>query len=245
MPEDTGLFPIDSADLVGGAAMVVMREVYDPITGAKNPVPQKFEDVFNPFGPDYELNTGFWPLGAAREGQGTNYGRNVEATDWLVEQRQQAVAVDITDVPRTMQLQIAEVTAKHIMVLEDALEVEDLGIAVTGAPSGAVAQERVSAGSIDSLTKYQIVMIGLRRTGMGGDVTELPAKLTRGRFVATIMHQGSLARENVEYELQKGQMANIPVGFTAYPDPDQPHRKETVTWLFEKSGSYTKGGTYP
>lgn len=244
---EQGLFPIDTADLVGGAAMVHLREVFDPATSLRRPVPTKFEDIYNPFGPLYELNVaaGWWPLGAAREGQGSTYGRNIEATDWLVEQRQQAVDVDITDVPRSMQLQIAEVEPRHVKLFEDALEIEDLGIAVTGAASGRVAAERVVAGSIDSLTRYQIAMIGLRKTGHGEDVVELPANLTRGRFVGTILHEAAISRENAEYELQKGQMANIPISFTTFPDPTQPHRKETVTWLFEKGGRYTKAATYP
>lgn len=246
MAVEEGLFPIDTAELVGGAAMVVIREVYDPSTGDKRTVPNRFEDIFNPFGPLYEINeaAGWWPVGAAREGQGSTYGRNIEAQDWNVEQRQQAIAVDITDVPRTMGLQIAEVTAKHVKLFENAVAVEDLGAPT----SGQVGQERVRAGSIDSLERYQIAMFGLRRIGEGADVIEIApgnVKTQRGRFVGTVLHQGSLARENVEYELQKGQMVNIPVGFTAHPDQDMEHKKETVTWLFEKPGQAFKGTTYP
>lgn len=242
MATETGLFPIDPAKLVGGAAMVLVAEVFDESGNVAVPVPDRLEDFVDPFYPDYTIKEPWFALGAAREGQGTQYGREIQATDWKVEQRQQAVSVEITDTPRTMLLQIAEVTPRHIQILEEGFDIETLSGSPSGQASGYTPQERVRAGAIDFLTKYRIVMLGLRLAGEGEDVIEHGTTThTRGCFVATILHRGSLARENVTYELQKGQMANIPVNFTSFPDPDMDRGQETVTWLFEQPGDIYVG----
>jgi hypothetical protein len=207
----------------GGARGLIAPQVVTPITNLSDVVHLTTLDAVAPF-----VN-----VGAAREGQGSNYERGLQVQEQNIENATGAIDEDVTDVPRSMTLQFAELTAENIKIIENASEVETLAAAANKSP-----QKRVPFGSIESLTRYTVVLLGQRRKGRGADITDTAAGV-RGGLVAYVLHSATISATNSQMELQKGQLPNVPVELRGFPHPAIADPLEAVGAWYEESGPAT------
>lgn len=234
-----GFFKYTLTNLVGSGA----RVLYAPSswtlpvnTGAPD---IHLDDIIDVVGPTYAPKSSWVDFGAAREGQGASYERSIETQDWALEQATGAVATDVTDVPRTITVQMAEIAAAGVTILENAPSSRSISAAPAAGAAGAGAQTAVDFGSFENVDRYRIAMIGQRRKGIGADVTEAGnGGATRGEFVAVVLFSASISANATTYELQKGQLANVAVEFEAFPDSTiTDSTRDRGCWLFEASGT--------
>jgi hypothetical protein len=166
-------------------------------------------------------------LGSAREGQGSSYERGIEVAELKVEQDTGVVFTSITDVPRKLTVQIAEWDWDKAAIFEQG-EVDTVN-----AGSGRSPQKRVDFGNIESLVRYSVAMLGVREVGQGSDITDEDGDV-RGEAFAVVLHSATLDAAAASFELQRGQLANIPLVFNALPHPDiDDSRAARGCWLFE------------
>lgn len=210
------------SNLIGSGA----RGLIAPVADVASPV-DTLDDIVNLT--TLDPKTGWIDVGAAREGQGSSYERNIESSEARIEQATGTVWEDITDVPRSMTLQFAEFDDDKTQILEDAPDPTAVAAAAHRSP-----QSRLDFGSIESLTRYRVALVGMRREGEGKDITDEAADV-RGPLVALVLHSVSIAAETATYELQRGQIANMPLTFRAFPDSSiSDSRKAVGCWLFEE-----------
>jgi hypothetical protein len=192
-------------------------------------------NIISVIGPDYAAQTGWNDLGGSREGQGAQYERNIETNEWNLEQATGAVAEDITDVPRSMTVQMAEIKPEHVSIIEEAPASRAIAAAAGAAGTGRAAQTAVDFGDIENLTRRAWAIIGQRRKGVGADVTEAAnGNEVRGGLAAVVLYSATISSEAAQFELQKGQMSNIPVQLRAFPHVSiTDGQRARGTWLFE------------
>lgn len=180
----------------------------------------------------YAPKSGWVDFGAAREGQGAQYERSIETEDWAIEQAQGAVATDVTDVPRSVTVPMAEIHTAGIRILENAPSSRSVSAA-----SGQSAQVAVDFGSFENIDRYRIAMLGQRRKGIGGDVVE-PDATVRGQFLALVLFSASISSNATTFELQKGQLANVAVEFQAFPETTVTDSlRDRGCWISETAGT--------
>lgn len=225
-----GFLKYTVADLIGSGARVLVAEAGGgftlPVTTGAPTV--GLSDIITLEGPNYAPKTGWVDIGAAREGQGSNYERGIETQEWNIEQATGAVAEDVTDVPRSITFQMAEVKPAGVVILENAP-----GIRTITEASGKTAQKAVDFGSFESMDLFSVALLGMRRKGQGKDITE-QSTTVRGGIVGVLLFAASIAAETASYELQKGQLANVPVQMRAFPHSSvTDSTRDRGTWLFE------------
>lgn len=230
-----GFLKYDLTKLIGSGARVLYApsSFTVPVSGGAPTI--DLADIIDLVGPTYAPKTGWVDLGAAREGQGAQYERNIETEEWNIEQATGAVAEDVTDVPRSMTVQMAEISPAGITIVENAPASRAIAAAPASGDDGAGAQTAVDFGSFENLPRYRVAIIGQRRKGIGADVTEAGnSSTTRGAFVGVVLFSCTISSENAQYELQKGQLANISLQFRAFPETTiTDSQKDRGSWLFE------------
>ncbi len=211
----------DIANLLGSGGRGILARRDDIATAV-----QKLDDFVDLTTLDPKTN---WvDLGAARRGQGRTYSRNMTTSEGQIEEDTGAVWTDVDDIPRQMTMQFAEITPENAQIIEDALDPVAIAAAAHRSP-----QTAVDFGTVESLTAYRLVLVGMRRTGQGQDITDEDGD-KRGPLVAVCLHNVSISADNADLELQRGQIANVPLTFKAYPDPGiSDARKAVGRWLFE------------
>lgn len=218
-------FKVDPTYLIGSAARTVVARTSD-IASPWTRVDQII-NVTNAL--SYAAKTNVLDIGSAREGQGSNYSRNIEASEWRVEQVTDALYEDITQIPRSITVQIAEMTAEKLRLLENAP-----AVTAVSAASGYSAATRVDFGSIEQLDRWRVAMIGQFRKGIGRDVVE-PDGFVRGAFYAVVLHSATISPSEASLELQKGQLANVPLTFRAFADASIADTTKAVGWHYLES----------
>jgi hypothetical protein len=228
-----GFFKYDLKKLIGSGARVLYAPSSVSLPVGSGLPTIKINDIIELTSAlSYAPKTGWVDLGAAREGQGAQYERNITQEDWNIEQATGAVATDITDVPRTMTVQMAEIAPTGVTILENAPASRAISAA-----SGQSAQTGVDFGSFENLPRYRVAIIGQRRKGIANDVTE-PDTTVRGAFVAVVLFSATISANAAQFELQKGQLANIPLEFTAFPESTvTDSQRDRGAWLFETAGT--------
>jgi hypothetical protein len=237
-----GFFKYSVANLIGSGARVLYAPSSWTLPVTSGAPSIKLSDIITLVGPDYAPKTGWVDLGAAREGQGAQYERNIEETEQSLEQATGAIWTDITDTPRSITMQIAEMTPTNVQkFVENAPASRDIADTPGAGTTGTSDQTAVDFGSFESLDTYRVAIIGQRRTGSGADVTEAGnANEVRGAFVAVVLFSATISAENAQYELQKGQIANVSVQMRAMPESTiTDSTRDRGTWLFEDTGGIT------
>lgn len=162
--------------------------------------------------------TGWTDIGSAREGQGSSYEQNITTAELRVEQSTAVVFENITEVVRQITQQWAELTPAKLGILEES--------AVIGPTSG---QWSVAGSSITSRARYRVAIIGLREPGNGRDITNTAGGV-RGELFGVVLQHAALSADAKTFELQRGQLANMPVTWKGYPDTTT---NEVVRWVGE------------
>lgn len=237
-----GFFKYNVANLIGSGARVLYADSTWALPVASGAPSIKLSDIIDLVGPDYAPKAGWIDLGAAREGQGSQYERNVEETEQSLEQATGAIWTDITDTPRSITMQIAEMTPDHVRkFVENAPAARAIAAAAAAGTAGSSAQTAVDFGSFENLSRYRVAIIGQRRKGTGADVTETGnANNVRGAFVGVVLFSATISAENAQYELQKGQIANVAIQMRALPESTvTDSSRDRGVWLFENTGNQT------
>jgi hypothetical protein len=136
----------------------------------------------------------------------------MSTSEGQIEEDTGAVWTDVDDIPRQMTMQFAEITDENVQIIEDALD----PVAVAAAAHRSPQRRRLRHDRVAD--RYRLVLVGMRRAGQGADITD-EAGDKRGPLVAVCLHNVSISADNADFELQRGQIANIPLTFKAYPDP--------------------------
>lgn len=237
-----GFFKYSVAELIGSGARVLYAESTYTLPVSSGAPAIDLSDIIDLVGPDYNPKAGWVDIGAAREGQGASYERNIEESEQGLEQATGAVFTDITDVPRTLTFQMAQMSVDHLRkFMENAPAPRDIADVPAAGVAGSSDQTAVDFGSFENLPRYRVAIIGQRRVGSGADVTEAGnANAVRGAFVALVGFSCALTAENAQYELQKGQIANVPIQMRLLPESTvTDSTRDRGTWLLEDTGGIT------
>jgi hypothetical protein len=228
-----GFFKYDITSLIGSGARVLYApsSFTIPVSGGAPTI--KINSIIELTSAlNYAPKSGWVDFGAAREGQGAQYERSITTEDWNIEQATGAVATDVTDVPRNITVPMAEIKTAGVTILENAPASRAISAA-----SGQSAQTAVDFGSFESIPRYRIAIVGQRRKGVGADVTE-PDATVRGEFVAVVGFSTSISSNATQFELQKGQLANVAVEFEFFTESTiTDSTRDRGSWLFESSGT--------
>lgn len=216
-----GLNPYDPVSLLAGSA----RVLFTPTTGST--VPVKLSDIFGQTGPNYAPTSPWLDLGAAKGGESADYTRGLDAEGYEIEQVTGQIFEEITDAPRTLAVNIAEVTDAHLQLTE-----QGPAPITVAAATGYAASKRIPFGSISGLTAYRVALIGRRPKNNGADITE-PGGTVRGSFVGMVFYNCTISPKDSGISLKKGEMAALPLEFTAHPDSTQTSGSEVGCWLTE------------
>lgn len=161
--------------------------------------------------------TGWTDIGSAREGQGASYEQNITTTELRVEQSTAVVFENIDEVVRTITQQWAELTPAKLGILEESTVDTDSSL------------WSVAGGSITTRQAYRVAIIGLRESGNGRDITDSDGGI-RGELIGACLQHSKLSADAKTFELQRGQLSNMPVTWKGYPDPST---NEVVRWIGE------------
>lgn len=226
MTVTTGVLPYDLANLLGGAARVI---VSDDAT-ALPAIPANIADFQLMVSP-YTPATGWRDIGATADS--TDYTRDIAESGLEIEQASGAVFTEVTDVSRTIKFEMAEVTPENLRVMENS------GAATTvAAAAGKSAQKALKVGSFAKLTKRRVVFLGIRNPD-SGTVVEPVGSITRGRFVAYCAYNAKLSADASQFQMQKGGLFSGPVTMRSEPESGQPSGQEFGIWLLEDAGTIT------
>lgn len=221
----SGPLPYDLAHLLGGAARVIVSDPSAPPSA----LPENINDFIDCETP-YATKTGYLDLGATTEG--TSYSRDMDSEGYEIEQTSGTIFEEITEVSRRLDVNMGEINPQNLQILEEAPSVATVA-AVVGE---AVAQKAVAFGSIQSLTSRQVIFVGMRNK-QSGVVSETTGSITRGRFVALVLYNATIAADSSEVEVAKGSLASLPVSFVAFPAGGETQGQEFGTWLLEDAGT--------
>jgi hypothetical protein len=188
--------------------------VTGPIRGLYAPtsvsVPTKLDDVVGLATP-YAVKTGWIDFGAMTDTP--TYGRDMDSSDLTIQNRTTPVLKKITGTTRTVQLTLAEVTSALTQIIENAPA--PVTIAVGAGGSGTSAQKAVDLGSISSLVRYRIALIGERDPGLGSS----GEGGARGLLLGFILYSASITADASDMDFPNDDLVGRPVTFQAYPEP--------------------------
>jgi hypothetical protein len=223
--EVTGTLPYDLNNLLGGAARVIVSD-----DAVANPaIPVNIADVIAMTSP-YAEKTGWRDLGAT--GDSADYSRDLTTSGWEIQQVSGSVFEEVTEVVRTFKAEVAEINPENLRILENS------GAATTiAAAAGKSAQKRLKIGNFTQLTLRRCAFVAMRNPG-SGIVTE-PGGVTRGRMVMYVAYQAALSADAAQLQIQKGELASVPVTFKFYPDGSQVSGEEYGSWFTEDAGTIT------
>jgi hypothetical protein len=217
-------FPYQIANLAVGP----LRVVYAPQASVVTP-PAKIQDIVGMVDP-YTLAANWLDFGAAIN-PGTYSVGNTQS-GLSIEQDRADVDTEVTDVNRSLQFNVAELSDPAVGVIE-----QTPGIETIAAVSGSGAQKGVPFGSYSDLTFYRVAFIG-RRKRKAGIVTE-PGGAQRGRMFAVVLYSAAITGDAKSAQFAKGSLAGMDVTFQAYPDSAATPGKDYGKWLYEAAGTIT------
>src|SRR5262245_6292568 len=119
------------------------RVLYAPVTES---VPKKLHDIVELINDEGEYApVGDWvDFGASPEGDGASYSRGFETESLGIEQSSGAIFTDITDVNRSISLNVAEIDPDNMKIVEGT----DIAAEAIAKAKGSSAQSAVPIGSV-------------------------------------------------------------------------------------------------
>lgn len=215
------LRPYNSKNLVVGAWRVLLA----PDT---EPVPADLSEVVSLDSP-YSAQGSWFDVGAAKSS--STYTRGMDSEGIEIQQETGTIFDEITNTSRSFGLSIAEFTPELVQIVENSPDPEDVG-----------AMDRLPLTSIVDLEKYRLCAVGVRKKA-SGVVTESGGR-QRGRLLAVVLNQVTVAADDVDAEFEKGSLGEMQVTFVAYPDPDvDAEDGDWGAWYFEEGGPSGSGGS--
>lgn len=221
----TGLLPYDINNLLAGAARVLIGDAAAPPA-----VPAKINDVISiKSSGTYLPTTGWIDIGATADASA--YSRDLAVEEYRIEQSTGPVLQDVTETNRAIRVQMAELKPEHLQIIENAPAITTI-TAVAGTNT---AQKAVKFGTIIDLVGRRVAFVG-KRAQQSGVVNE-GAGVTRGRFVVVVLYNCLISADTAEISVGKGNLAQAPVTFRAYPEGTQPSGQEYGVWFDEQAGA--------
>jgi hypothetical protein len=216
-------FPFDITNLLSGAVSVIYAPVEDV------DIPTRIEDVVSVVAP-YDLEDGWAWLGATSES--FTYTRGFETEGLEIQQVPGAIAEEVTDITRTVEVSMAEFSPFGFQLMENAPTV-----ATIAAAAGSSAQKKVAFGSFASIDRYRFAFLS-RRPQAAGLVTE-PGGKKRGRFVLGVGYQVQMTADDVSMEQGKGALTAAGITFGLFPETTvpQPEGEDYGAWFMEDAGT--------
>lgn len=215
------MFPYDVNELADGP----VRCMFAPITEPKVVDLADFIAVKTPYAPagtfeDFGATAG--PFQVAR---------NLTTASYNIQQTTTAVRERITEVIRSVTVNVAELRPDILRMLEEGVATDVAGAA------GMSAYSKVAFGNINDLTQYRMAFVG-RRGKDQGIVKEAAAAGSpeRGRLFAYVAHRVALQADNLQLGFAEGDLASANVTFRLHPEPGEPEGEEHGYWLFEDAG---------
>lgn len=218
MPVDA---PSNIAKLLTGAYCRVLRAPFATSTPVAN-----LADVIALIGAAAATSP-FLDFGSTGD---NTYSRGADSEGYHIKERGGDVLEDITEVNRTFEVVLNEVTPEHLQIVEQAGSITTIAAAANKS-----AQKVVKAGSIDEFDRHRIVFIARRKKSQAM-VTE-PGGATRGAYVAGVLQSAALVADDVEIEFSEGDLVSIPMQFKAYADPALPAGQDSIAWFEEQPGA--------
>lgn len=216
-------FPYQIANLTVGPITALVATVSDLAT-----FPTKLQDVIDCASP-YAVADPAW----FRFGAGVNpgsYSTGNTQNDLSIEQDTEPVDTEVTQVNRSIQLNMAEFSPQGLAIIE-----QSPGVETVAAEAGvAVAQDAIPFGSYSDLDHYRVVLLA-RRKKKWGVVTE-PGGKTRGRILAAFLYSATITGDAKTAQFAKGSLASMDVTFQGYPDEAAPGGSDHGRWLSERAG---------
>lgn len=206
------------------------RVLYAPTSVA---VPTKLQDIVklvNTEG-EYAAASEWTDFGAAPEGDGASYSRGFETEGLGIEQSSGAIFTDITDVNRSISLNVAEIDPDNMKIVEGT----DIATEEVAAGKETSKQEAVPLGSVSEFDTFRIALLAQRKKDSG--VVKEPDETERGRLVAVVLNRCTISADDSEIEVAKGGLLSAPLTFEAFPEPGQPSKKAFGRWFFEAAGT--------
>jgi hypothetical protein len=206
------------------------RVLYAPVSES---VPKKLHDIVELINEDgFYKPVGDWvDFGAAPEGDGASYSRGFETESLGIEQSSGAIFTDITDVNRSISLNVAEIDPVNMKIVEGT----SIATETIAKAKGSSAQERVPIGSVTEFDQYRIVLIAQRKKQSG--VVKEPDNTERGRLVAVVLNRCQISADDSEIEVSKGNLMSAPLTLEGFPEPGEPGEKAFGGWIFESAGT--------
>jgi hypothetical protein len=206
------------------------RVLYAPTTVD---VPVKLQDIVELVNTDgvYAPVEGWIDFGAAPEGDGASYSRGFETEGLGIEQSSGAIFTDITDVNRSISLNIAEIDPVNMKIVEGT----DIATETIAKAKGSSAQSRVPIGSVSEFDQYRIALLAQRKKQSG--IVKEPDDTERGCLVAVVLNRCQISADDAEIEVAKGGLMSAPLTFEGFPEPGEPAKKSFGGWLFEDAGT--------
>ena len=137
---------------------------------------------------------------------------------------------EITEITHTMEVSVAEIAPEQLAIIE----VSASGVGTIAGGAGKSSQKSVKFGSLSSIPRRRVAFVAQRNIG-SGVVTEGGGQ-ERGGFVGIVLYNCAVAADSAEVEFEKGNLAEAPVSFTAFPEPSESAGEEFGCWLFEDIG---------
>lgn len=144
------------------------------------------------------------------------------------------VDTEVTDVSRTLSLNIAEMTEHALAIIEQT----SAAVETIAAAANTGAQKGLPFGSYDEVDRYRVAFIGKRRKS-AGIVNETAGGLQRGRMFAVVLFSAAITGDAKTFTYDRGNFASGDVTFNAYPDANETPGKDHGRWLFEDAGTLT------
>lgn len=195
--------PSNIAKLLTGAYCRVLRAPF-----ATSTEPTNLADFFAQIGAGAAVAP--W-LDFGSTGDNT-YERGADSEGYRIKERSGDVLEDITDVNRTFEAVVQEITPEHLQILEESPSITTIAAGANKGP-----QKLVKGSTIEEFTRYRIAFVARRKKSQAL-VTE-PGGATRGAYLAGVLPCATLVADDVEIEWSEGDLASIPMQFKAYPDP--------------------------
>jgi hypothetical protein len=215
-------FPYSKLNLITGPIRIVAAK-----RSALSGLPVKPSDIIGQVSP-YTLVSPYFNFGASVNP--ASYSSGDTQSDLTIEQDTAAVGTDVTEVNKSLQFNVAELTANSIAVLEQSPGVETLA-----AVSGSSSFKRVPVGTYTDKDKYCVVFIGRRRKE-AGLVTE-PGGATRGRMLIVLLYNAAITGDAKSAQFAKGALSGMDVTFQGYPDAAGASLKDLGDWWEEDAGT--------
>lgn len=219
-----GRTPYDSAGALTGPA----RVLYAPLTVG---VPANLWDIIpaeNTAG-EYPAQTGWVDFGLAADAPVYNHAKEVQGLEY--QQPSTVLFEQISKVERTFTVQIAQIDAQNLHIVENTQAATE----AIAAASGSSALSQVRFGVYESFITYRIAMVSYRPSG-AAVVTESDGTI-RPPAVALVLPACRLSAEDSEFTFERGTPVNAAIKFTVFPEETLNAGEEHGFWAIETAGT--------